>query len=59
MSCRAERLTLLREYMLVAGGLYLVGNPAEKVAGRGRTDGALARLTIKAMARFTSAWFVT
>ena len=26
--CRAERL--LREYMLVAGGLYLVGEPGRK-----------------------------
>ena len=32
--------------MLVAGGLYLDGNPAEKVIGHGRTDGALARLRI-------------
>jgi hypothetical protein len=46
MSCRVERLTLLREYMLVAGGLYLDGNPAEKVIGHGRTDGVLARLRI-------------
>jgi hypothetical protein len=59
MSCRVERLTLLREYMLVAGGLYLDGNPAEKVIGHGRTDGVLARLRIKAMAQFTSAWIVT
>jgi len=48
MSCRVERLTLLREYMLVAGGLYLDGNPAaEKVTGHGRTDGSLARIRIK------------
>ena len=32
--------------MLVAGGLYPDGNPAEKVIGHGRTDGALARLRI-------------
>jgi hypothetical protein len=44
--CRVERLTLLREYMRVAGGLYPDGNLAEKVIGHGRTDGALARLRI-------------
>jgi hypothetical protein len=46
MSCRVERLKLLREYVPVAGGLYLDGNPAEKVVGHDRTDGALARLRI-------------
>jgi hypothetical protein len=56
MSCRVERL--LREYMLVAGGLYLDGNAAEKVIGHGRTDEALARLRVRG-ARFTLAWFVT
>ena len=45
--------------MPVAGGLYPDGNPTEKVIGHGRTDEAPARLRIKAMARFTLAWFVT
>jgi hypothetical protein len=31
MSCRVERLTPLREYMLVAGDPYLDGNRVEKV----------------------------
>jgi len=39
MSCRVERLTLLREYMLVAGGLYLDGNPAEKVMAMAEPTG--------------------
>ena len=59
MSCRVERLTLLREYTLAAGGLCLDGNPAEKVVGHGRTDGVVAPTKDKSMARFTSAWFVT
>jgi hypothetical protein len=46
MSCRVERLTLFREYMLVAGGLYLNGNPAAKVMGMAEPTGRWPRLRI-------------
>jgi hypothetical protein len=52
MSCRVERLTLLREYRRVAGGLYLDGNRVKKVIGHGRTDRAPARLRIRTISRF-------